>query len=316
MRQIKLNILTSNRINSIDSANILDVNKSDDLTAVLVELFPEKKGYWIKNNSQKLNISFNPDSPFGPDPEMLQSSLFKDFDNDLELLIKEYNLKQISVSGLSLNERKEVTGIISSNKENRNDLFLSAFETKKLVEATRDGRFSDEVLFTVFLSPEEIYTYIVSADMSFTALFSSAPELKNLNMEEFIDILSGYPIEENAVIASSPTRYISIKKWNIDRSSNFLFPYPEYNKPIKMKLKEKNTEEPCSNCLVCASVCPASLYPAILFHHLKEENFSEALSMGLNYCSSCRRCSLVCPSSIPLSKTIIKGLNTSSGDSL
>ena len=316
MRQIKLNILPSDKILIIGGAGRCEIEKSDSLTTVLAELFPERKGYWTLRSGKLLNISFSPDIPFGPDPEMITPFLFDDFKKDLEYLIKEYNLEQISLSGLVQSRRKDVKGVIYSDKVNRKELSISAYEAKKLIEVTREGSTSDDILLSLFIKPEQVYTFIVPNNINFSFLFSSVPELKDFNIDEFIDTISGSTLSSETVIASSPIRYIGLKGWRIDNSSGVLFPAPYFNRPMKMTHMENKNGEPCCNCLACASVCPADLYPALLYHHLKEENINESTAMGLNYCSSCRKCSIVCPSGIPLSKIIIKGLKSNSGEIL
>ncbi|MCK5198747.1 MAG: hypothetical protein KAR21_10370 [Spirochaetales bacterium] len=92
-------------------------------------------------------------------------------------------------------------------------------------------------------------------------------------------------------------------------------------RPLKLNIPSSDkiviiNEEPCCNCLVCASVCPSGLYPSLLYHHLKEENLNESIAMGLKYCSSCEKCSIFCPSGLPLSKIIIEGQKSVIGENL
>jgi ferredoxin len=308
MRQIKLSTLSSRGIVTIGNWSQRDAKLSDDLGETLSSIFPERKSYWEKHKWKSLNISFRPVVPFGPDPEILSSYLFENLEDDLQLLINKFSLREIIVSGLpSLPEK---------GNESRKQLHLTALELKKLIEVCRSEKLSDFQILSVFVDPENIFTFAVSSPLDFSFLFSTAPELKNVQIEDFIDTINGVSLNGEDLIGETPVRYISQRNWRFESNSNILFNYPEFNRKIRMTESSGLAEEPCINCLTCAAVCPAGIYPATIYHHLKEENLTEAIAMGLNYCMFCRRCSVVCPSRIPLSAEIIKTVRINRGDSV
>jgi|GEM_PF-1847480 len=303
MRQLNINRVTSRKIDVVGNISELNVDKNGDLLSTLTTLFPEKKGYWNKKHWKSLRVSFLPNIPFGPDPEVLGSFLFDNLEDDLQMLIKEYGLKSIVPYGIR-----------EKNNESRKDLNLTAWEMKKLVEVTRQNKYTAQYPLSVFVDPDSVYSYSISPDLSFTDLFESADHLRKLNIEDFVDTVNGEALNGDSLVSSSSITHISDKSWRFDSSSNFLFTYPNFNRKISMMKNIDKTEDPCINCLACAAVCPADLYPALLYHHLKEENLAEANAMGLQLCMSCRRCSVACPSNIPLSALLIKTISSERGD--
>ena len=316
MRQLKLNIVTSGNIDVIGDTTQREVEKSENLAVLLTRIFPEKKGYWGKKPWYKLHISFLPDIPFGPDPEVLESFLFDSLEDDLELLINHFKLKGISLYGINNSGKKVIPNITYSKKTNRTELNLTAFEAGKLIEVLKYNKYTERDLISVFINQEQIFSYSLSAKTDFASLFTSADQLKDQKIEDFIDVINGNPLTGDLLVTDSHIHFISFKNWRFESDSNFLFTYPDFNRSIKMVQLDKKNEEPCINCLVCSSICPADLYPAQLYHHLIEENLAEAIAMGLDLCMSCRRCSVVCPSNIPLSAKIIDSKSSGSGDSL
>jgi len=300
MRQIKLSTLSSPGIITIGDLSQREAKLSDDLGETLSSIFPERKSYWGKQKWKYLNISFSPAVPFGPDPEKLSSYLFKNLEDDLQSLIKKFSLQDITVSGLP--------SFAEKRNENRKQLHLTALELKKLVEVIRSEKLSDFEFLSVFIDRENIYTFAVPSPVDFSFIFSTAPELKNMQIDDFVDAINGVSLNGEDPIGETPVRYISRRNWRFESSSNILFSYPEFNRTIRMTESAGLTEEPCINCLTCTAVCPAGIYPATIYHHLKEDNMTESIAMGLNYCMFCRRCSVVCPSRIPLSAEIIKAV--------
>ena len=294
----------------------IKADSSNNLAEVLTGIFPARKSYWNKNPWNKLNISFLPDIPFGPDPEVLASALFDSLEDELELLVKHFALKRISVGGLNPRGSSVLSSVKFTGKKSEKELHLTAIEANKLIDVIKRGEYTDSILLSLFISPEKVFSFILPRQMDFKTLFSTAGELNEFKLENFTDSIDRTSLTPEAIIGSTPIRHLSISGWQFESHSDLLFTYPNFNRTIAMKeIKEKH-EEPCINCLVCASVCPAGLYPATLYHHLKEENLAESIAMGLKYCMYCRRCSIVCPSNIPLSTLLIDSAKPESGDSV
>ncbi len=308
MRQIKLDLLVSNEINNIGGTSRLKVEKSNNFQSLLIALFPEREGYWRIANYKNLKISFFPHAPFGADPEILADFLFDDFESDLEFLIEELGLDEVSISGISSTGRKKIDRVFYSNKQMRKELKISAYEVKKVIDVLRSGETTDDILLSVLLNKDQVYTYIIPNKINFSFLFSSIDELKDYHIDEFCDSVCGCSISSETVIAQSIIRYISPKEWRVKKPSRALFAYPYFNKNLKMERMVESDQEACCNCLTCAAICTAGLYPSFLYHHLDKENLSDAKSIGLLNCSLCRKCSLVCPSNLHLSKRINEGM--------
>ncbi len=57
---------------------------------------------------------------------------------------------------------------------------------------------------------------------------------------------------------------------------------------------------PCVRCGTCVDICPCGLVPLDMMAHVRRDDISAALKIGLGECMSCGSCSYVCPSHIPL----------------
>ncbi len=316
MRQIKLDLLVSEKIGDIGGKSIKKIDNGSDLKSLLISLFPEREGYWRISDCRFLKISFLPNAPFGPDPEMLSSFLFDDLESDIEYLINRFNLNEVSISGISPKNKRKVDKVVFNNKEYRKELKISAYEVRKLLDVSQKGETTADVLLSVLLDKDRIFTYIIPDKINFSFIFSSIQELLDYQIDEFCDSINGCPISSETVIASSQVRYISPRQWRVKKPSSLLFSYPYFNKTLKVEKQGNIHEEPCCNCLTCAAVCTAALYPSLLYHHIKNGNIEESKKIGLSRCSLCRKCSLVCPSNLRISKAIGEGLKEVKGEKL
>jgi electron transport complex protein RnfC len=59
-------------------------------------------------------------------------------------------------------------------------------------------------------------------------------------------------------------------------------------------------ETPCIRCGRCLNVCPAGLYPTVMYHQIQTNRIEESLDIGLKDCIECGACSYICPSKIKL----------------
>lgn len=66
----------------------------------------------------------------------------------------------------------------------------------------------------------------------------------------------------------------------------------------------------CINCGYCHAVCPADLYPNILYHEVTHDLLEEAMDKNLDRCIDCGLCSYVCPSKLSLAYTLHKAKDT------
>ncbi len=307
MRKIKLNFCPSERITSLDGSINRTVTNSENIRSVLKELFPRKKGFFFEKNEKSLIISFDQYVPFGPSAKILADYFLKNINDDLEFIKKFYKLDKIYLSGISRDDVGDVKYLSFLKKEKRRDLIINPYEAKKILDIARNGITSDDIIFSIFIKPGQVYTYIIPNKINFSFLFSSIAELSDFSIDEFIDTVNGGSLSNETIIASTPVRHISPSNWRIEN-----FPYSL--KPVQMVYCKNKNPDPCCNCLSCAAVCPAGLYPSLLYHHLIKDNLNESTSLGLNLCSLCGGCSVICPSGLALSDSIFKGLLLNSGE--
>lgn len=64
---------------------------------------------------------------------------------------------------------------------------------------------------------------------------------------------------------------------------------------------------PCINCGYCAQVCPAGIYPSVVYNMINCNMFEESLKMRVLNCVDCGLCSYVCPSKIPVAENLKSG---------
>jgi len=70
----------------------------------------------------------------------------------------------------------------------------------------------------------------------------------------------------------------------------------------------RGEKRPCISCNYCVEVCPVSLIPHLLFHHVERGIIDEALlKYGIFDCIECNLCTYVCPSKIALGQWIKDG---------
>ena len=316
MRQLKLRVNSSEKIDTIGSPIQKEIQSSENLSTLLNHIFPERSGYWNQKKWNSIRISFLPNIPFGPDPHTLSSFLFDSLYDNIELLINKFALKHVTISGLEKPDKKILPNINYNNRDSRQELSLSALELRKLIDAVKTNQYSENKLLSIFIDTDHIFTYLISSDLSFSDLFSKANELKDYALEDFVDTINGLELSGDSIISQSQINYISLSNWRFKSNSGFFMTYPNFNRSISMIEHIEKLEEPCINCLSCASICPSGIYPATLYHLLKDGALAEASAMALNTCMFCRKCSVVCPSNIPLSKTIIENIIPNTGDGL
>ncbi len=58
--------------------------------------------------------------------------------------------------------------------------------------------------------------------------------------------------------------------------------------------------QPCIRCSRCVNACPSGLLPMELAKHIRKEDYTAAVGLGLDDCIACGSCAYVCPSKIPL----------------
>lgn len=97
------------------------------------------------------------------------------------------------------------------------------------------------------------------------------------------------------------------------RSHSFSRTFLSSLSPIKPRFsfdsKQHGEKRACVSCGFCAQVCPAGIYPQLLYLMIEKGIFTEKLVQhGLFHCISCNACSYVCPSKLPLASFLEKAM--------
>ena len=160
---------------------------------------------------------------------------------------------------------------------------------------------------------------------------TSLAEIKkaHLDSEESLlienSLLTGtvFSEEENQGIGFKTKALLALPHSNTREFLEFLRPGPRahsYSRtflsslsPIKPRFsfdsKKHGEERACVSCGFCAQVCPAGIYPQLLYLMIQQGIFTEKLIQhGLFQCLSCNACSYVCPSKLPLASSLEKGM--------
>ncbi len=130
-------------------------------------------------------------------------------------------------------------------------------------------------------------------------------------------LLTGDEITDSSYMLTRSTTSLTIVPETIKRSFMwFLRPgrdLDSYTKsfaasviPVAKKLTTgtQGSLRACINCGYCAEVCPAGLYPHLLYNDVTHDLLEEALEKQIDRCIDCGLCSYVCPSKIPLATTL------------
>lgn len=87
-----------------------------------------------------------------------------------------------------------------------------------------------------------------------------------------------------------------------------LLPFPAFARRLREAKagSSRATTVPCTNCMACATYCPARLYPSLLYHLLRRGSRDDADRLHLGDCVQCGLCTYVCPARIPLAAELGK----------
>lgn len=76
----------------------------------------------------------------------------------------------------------------------------------------------------------------------------------------------------------------------------------------KFSTNVQGEKRPCVFCNFCQEVCPVSIIPHLIYHHIDRDIVDERLmNFGIFNCIDCNLCSFVCPSKIPVARCIKNG---------
>ncbi len=267
------------------------------------KLFPEKKGYFEKQDPGRMIISALPQAPFGVSPDILARFFFEDLESALVWAMERFSLSGITVAGLSEFSEKNVKGVVFRRTLPKREagVRLDLFEFSRLVSAVREGKVSSGLLLNVFRDPGKVYSFFVPEGTSLDKIFESE---RGLTADELYHPYSGKTFGKGDSISGALEHaLVSIdSEYIASPGAGQLLAFPWFGRTISMRkmMHSDNSEQPCSNCLACGDHCPADLSPSILYHQIIKGGLHDTPGLDLFACIRCGLCSFVCPSSLPL----------------
>ena len=267
-------------------------------------LLPEKYNYFKYKSQSELYVNLVPDGPFGPDYDVLIPLLFSDFTLAVQKMKKSAEFKNIF--------------LINNHSFQADSLFiLSIFEFYKLYNAIMTGEIPDSFLVSVFISQDELYSFLLPAGLELQKLVTLHKKLENFVRENpqtgFINPVTkkSFSIKTDTISAETSVLCFTESGYQLLPDNNFLSAFPNYNKKFILSKKQKphHNSISCINCLACAEYCPAGLYPNYLYHYLMNNKADDAARLRMESCIHCGYCSLVCPSELPLTEKIKTGID-------
>ncbi|MBU8920524.1 MAG: hypothetical protein KOO63_01570 [Bacteroidales bacterium] len=289
-----------------------------DLGSVLCFLFPRKHPYICAMDHKRLSVRFSTGDPFGPSPGTLCDSLFPELKDDVLTVRDRFGLNSIEISGLGEEKIfKEEKVVFSPQTGKRNAIPLTAPEFRRLAVLCRERKHEESVLFSVFIDPDNIFSFFLPAGKKINEVFDTREEIKSFISENpetrayhpvtgrAYDLENDIACPDNSLVTFTGTGYV------LSPENSGISGFPWFgNKATMRRLKERDRKEyPCSNCLKCVDVCPSGIDPSLLWHNLRADNLDEALMLGLISCTRCGLCSFVCPSDIDLHGRLTKALD-------
>ncbi|MCK4537345.1 MAG: hypothetical protein KAV42_00970 [Candidatus Krumholzibacteria bacterium] len=289
-----------------------------DIESVLRFLFPRKYPHMCAMDHTRLSVRFRTGDPFGPGPGVLCDSLFPELKDDVLTVRDRFGLKSIEISGLGEEKVFEEEKVVFSPQAGKGDAVqLTALEFRRLAVLCRERKLEDSVLLSVFLTPDNIFSFFLPIGKKISEVFDAREEIKSFISEhpgtrayhpvtgKMYDIETDIACPDNSLVTFTGTGYV------LSPANTGIFGFPWFGKKASMRrLREQDRKEyPCSNCLKCVDVCPSGIDPSLLYHHLRADNVDEALGLGLECCTRCGLCSFVCPSDIDLYGGLTKALD-------
>ncbi len=277
------------------------------LVECLGSLFPVKKRYFENQHPGRLIISALPHAPFGISPDILAGFFFDDLGEVFRSALDRFDIREITVAGLSEFTRIDVKGVVYRNTppEKQAGIRLDLFEFSRLFSAVKDGTVSSGLLLSLFRDPGSMYSFFVPEGTSLNKLFESE---QGLTAGEMYDPYTGrvFGPDEEISGAFEYALVYSDSKYTASSGSGQLFAFPWFSRTIAMRKAERveAPEQPCSNCLSCGDHCPADLSPSVLYHQILKGGLHDTPALDLFACTGCGLCSFVCPSSLPLCEEI------------
>ncbi len=305
------------------------------LAEMLGLLFPRKGGYFRRRGSGVLSISLVPQEPFGPDPRVALRFLFPLF-SDFQKAVAEtqdaFDLKKVVVIGL--NPARESDR--SPDRQGKRTVYrrrhprragggiqISLLDFYKLHRAAIEGVIDAMQLLSIFTPPARVASFYVPRGTLLRDAISADPTVRQYLEKhrgaELEHPITGrtFDLESDTVQDGADALIFSDCGFALGPRRSFLRAFPYFNRPLGMRPTRAipGRRTPCNNCLRCARVCPAGLYPSYLHHNLVGGNSDAAEALHLDACIRCGKCALVCPASLPLHQTLVGALDRMSEES-
>ena len=311
-------------IEKIESFGVPEVIKvswdSTNVFSLLQEIIPEKKAYFAECTEKNITLSLLPDAPFMPDPLVQAEFLFGNFKKALEDLLENDLFREIEVLGLPPGRHFEAPGLAFRNTSiygKTETALLNLMEFSRLYESITRRQFEDRRMVSLWEDPSRVWAACVPAGME---LKEFIPKLTGLKEEELEKRKIHHPMTgqifspSDKVSGRTGNLCISQDHWELQSASAFFFAFPQFNRQLKWMQTETPNENssnqgPCSNCLSCVKICPADIYPNLLYHYLVADQEDEAEKFKVRACIGCGFCSTVCPSKIPMAAGILNHIS-------
>lgn len=294
MKKIRISKSISNNLQSLElSFKVLTSETS------LKSLFKMVLGIDTGEYS-KIVVDFSDFFPVSLEPRIVFEIFIESKLNTIKAFVEGYDLGCI----MYMNSHFDVGNYSCCKSLHRlrgDEIVLSAFDFHRLVDSYSNGYINDSALIHLYSSPDDIKSYIVPSEIEYSNL------LKELQLDsDYYFPLTGDIPESECSVSKFEENTLFHKSYVIEKNSSFLFPFPLFNRELKITKGKytREAEKTCINCNKCNSFCPVNIEPQLYYHYLRNGLIEDCERLLIKDCTLCGICTFVCPADIPIQKSI------------